>query len=73
MPTSPKDLSGLTLLGRDAKPGKTLETFPNHDPGRRYTITLSTDEFLRVPGHRQPDFRRSRSYIPDKRILESKS
>jgi len=75
MPTSPKDLSGLTLLGRDAKPGKKLETFPNHDPGRRYTITLSSDEFTCVcPATGQPDFATiTIRYIPDRKILESKS
>ena len=75
MPTSQKDLSGLTLLGRDAKPSKKLETFPNHNPGRRYTVTLSTDEFTCVcPATGQPDFATiTIKYIPDKRILESKS
>ena len=75
MPTSKKDLSGLTLLGRDAKPSKKLETFPNHNPGRRYTVTLSTDEFTCVcPATGQPDFATiTIKYIPDKRILESKS
>ena len=75
MPTSKKDLSGLTLLGRDAKPGKKLETFPNHDPGRRYTITLSSDEFTCVcPATGQPDFATiTIRYIPDRKILESKS
>jgi 7-cyano-7-deazaguanine reductase len=75
MPTSSKDLSGLTLLGRDAKPSKKLETFPNHNPGRRYTVTLSTDEFTCVcPATGQPDFATiTIKYIPDKRILESKS
>ena len=75
MPTSPKDLSGLTLLGRDAKPGKKLETFPNHDPGRRYTVTLGTDEFTCVcPATGQPDFATiTIRYIPDRKILESKS
>jgi hypothetical protein len=42
---SPKDPAGLTLPGRRAKPSKRLEVFPNHTPGRRYTVTLSTKEF----------------------------
>ena len=54
MPTTESDLANLTLLGRDAKPSKQLETFPNHDPGRRYTVTLTTDEFTCVL---QPDLR----------------
>ncbi len=75
MPTTKSDLSRLTLLSRDAKPSKRLETFPNHDPGRRYTITLSTDEFTCVcPATGQPDFATiTIKYIPDKRIVESKS
>jgi 7-cyano-7-deazaguanine reductase len=75
VPTTQQDLSGLTLLGRDAKPSKKLETFPNHNPGRRYTVTLSTDEFTCVcPATGQPDFATiTIKYIPDKRILESKS
>ena len=75
MPTSKKDLSGLTLLGRDAKPSKKLETFPNHNPGRRYTVTLSTDEFTCVcPATGQPDFATiTVEYVPGPRILESKS
>ncbi|MBF8281344.1 MAG: enzyme related to GTP cyclohydrolase I, partial [Anaerolineales bacterium] len=57
------------------KPSKKLETFPNHNPGRRYTVTLSTDEFTCVcPATGQPDFATiTIKYIPDKRILESKS
>jgi len=43
MPTSKKDLARLTLLGRRAQPSKRLEVFPNHAPGRRYTVTLVTN------------------------------
>jgi len=75
MPTTKRDLSGLTLLGRDARPGKRLETFPNHNPERRYTVTLTTDEFTCVcPATGQPDFATiTIKYIPDKKIVESKS
>jgi 7-cyano-7-deazaguanine reductase len=75
MPTSEKDLSDLTLLGRNAQPAKKLETFPNHHPGRRYTVTLTTDEFTCVcPATGQPDFATiTIKYIPDKKIVESKS
>lgn len=75
MPTTKSDLAGLTLLGRDAKPSKTLETFPNHNPERRYTVTLTTDEFTCVcPATGQPDFATiTIRYIPDKKIVESKS
>ena len=69
------DLDGLTLLKRDAKPTKKLETFPNHHPKRDYVVTLKTDEFTCVcPATGQPDFARlTIQYIPDKKIVESKS
>lgn len=69
------DLEGLTLLRRDAKPTKKLETFPNHHPKRDYVVTLKTDEFTCVcPATGQPDFARlTIQYIPDKKIVESKS
>jgi 7-cyano-7-deazaguanine reductase len=73
--TQKSDLDGLTLLGRGAKPKKKLETFPNHHSGRDYTVTLQTGEFTCIcPATGQPDFARlTIQYIPDRRILESKS
>ena len=73
--TQKSDLDGLTLLKRDAKPTKKLETFPNHHPKRDYVVTLRTEEFTCVcPATGQPDFARLIiQYIPDKRIVESKS
>lgn len=73
--TRPSDLKGLTLLRRGAKAVKKLETFPNHHPERDYVVTLHTDEFTCVcPATGQPDFARlTIQYIPDGRILESKS
>jgi len=73
--TRKSDLAGLTLLGKRARPIKKLETFPNHNPDRDYTVTLGTDEFTCVcPATGQPDFARlTIQYIPDKKILESKS
>jgi len=73
--TQKSDLDGLTLLGRGAKPTKKLETFPNRHPGRDYVVTLKTEEFTCVcPATEQPDFARLIiQYIPDKRIVESKS
>jgi len=74
--TPESDLADLTLLGKkNAQPGKTLETFPNHHPGRDYVVTLKTDEFTCVcPATGQPDFAAlTIRYIPDQRILESKS
>jgi 7-cyano-7-deazaguanine reductase len=73
--TEPSDLDGLTVLGRGAKPSKRLETFPNHDPERNYIVRLDTDEFTCVcPATGQPDFATlTVEYIPDQKILESKS
>lgn len=73
--TRKSDLSGLTLLGRRGKPGKRLETFPNHHPHRNYTVTLRTEEFTCLcPATWQPDFANlTVQYIPEEKILESKS
>ncbi|GAB4542411.1 MAG: hypothetical protein Kow0063_34340 [Anaerolineae bacterium] len=72
-----EDISaGLTLLGREVtQPVRKLETFPNQHPGRRYTVTLVCPEFTCVcPITGQPDFATiTIRYIPDQRILESKS
>jgi 7-cyano-7-deazaguanine reductase len=75
MTTLRKDLAELTLLGRKAEPRRKLEVFPNHHPGRRYTVTLSTEEFTCLcPATGQPDFAGiTIAYIPGKWILESKS
>jgi len=73
--TKKSDLDGLTLLGRDSRPLKKLEVFPNHHPDRDYIVTLETEEFTCVcPSTGQPDFARLNiQYIPDKSVLESKS
>jgi 7-cyano-7-deazaguanine reductase len=74
--TRPSDLDDLSLLGQGStQPTKQLETFPNRHPGRDYTVTLTTDEFTCVcPATGQPDFARiTIRYIPDQRIVESKS
>jgi 7-cyano-7-deazaguanine reductase len=75
MSTQPSDLEGLTILGGEAQPSETLETFPNRSPGRFYRVTLETDEFTCVcPKTGQPDFADIRvEYVPDKKIVESKS
>ena len=72
--TKKNDLSGLTLLGKGTKPVRKLETFPNHH-NRNYTVTLQTEEFTCVcPMTGQPDFAKIRiQYMPDKKIVESKS
>jgi 7-cyano-7-deazaguanine reductase len=73
--TKKNDLAGLTLLGKPAKPSKKLETFPNHHAGRDYVVTLTTEEFTCIcPKTGQPDFATIKiEYIPDKKIVESKS
>ena len=73
--TKKDDLSDLTLLGKATQPVKKLETFPNHHPGRDYTVTLQTEEFTCVcPMTGQPDYAKIKiQYVPDKKIVESKS
>lgn len=73
--TTQVDLEQLTVLGRPGVKAGGLETFPNHHPERDYVVTLRTDEFTCVcPMTGQPDFARLEiSYVPDERILESKS
>ena len=73
--TQKSDLDGLTVLGQGATPTKKLETFPNHHPERDYVITLHTEEFTCVcPATGQPDFAKlTIQYIPDQKIVESKS
>lgn len=73
--TKPKQNDNLTLLGRPVRPGKKLEHFPNRNPERYYMVKLETNEFTCVcPVTGQPDFADiTVEYIPDKRIVESKS
>ncbi len=64
------------LLGQKLnKPSKILETFPNKAKGRNYIVELTTDEFTCLcPITGQPDFAKiTIRYIPDERIVESKS
>jgi len=69
------NLAELTLLGKAARPVRKLETFPNHHADRDYVVSLQTDEFTCVcPKTGQPDFAKINiQYIPDKKIVESKS
>jgi 7-cyano-7-deazaguanine reductase len=74
--TTQADLQDLTLLGQGGtQPSRKLETFPNRHPNRRYTVRLHTDEFTAVcPMTGQPDFATlTIDYIPNERIVESKS
>lgn len=73
--TQKEDLRELSLLGKGSRPFKKLETFPNHHPERDYLVTLHTEEFTCVcPATGQPDFAKlTIQYIPEEKILESKS
>ena len=56
-------------------PSKEIETFPNPNPERDYTIEINTPEFTCVcPMTGQPDFADiTLRYIPDQRCIELKS
>jgi 7-cyano-7-deazaguanine reductase len=75
MPTQPSDLDDLTILGKESKPSKKLEAFPNRTPSRYYRVTLEADEFTCLcPMTGQPDFARLLvQYVPDQKVVESKS
>lgn len=74
MPTSAKDLAGLTKLGKKAGASRTLEVFPNH-AGKRMEVTLHCTEFTCVcPLTKQPDFATIEIvYVPRNYVVESKS
>ncbi len=56
-------------------PSKTLETFPNPQPGRDYQIHIRVPEFTCLcPKTGQPDFAElTLEYIPDSRCVELKA
>ena len=58
-----------------ARPARTLETFPNPNPGRDYEIRFEVPEFTCVcPMTGQPDFATIRiRYVPDAKCVELKS
>ena len=71
---------GLKLLGAEAKyydnyAPEVLETFENMHPDNDYWVRLNCPEFTTLcPITGQPDFAEIRiMYIPDKRMVESKS
>lgn len=71
-----EEFKDLSQLGRPTTgPSKNLEAFPNRTPDRFYLVTLYTDEFTCFcPITKQPDFAKIKiSYIPDQKIVESKS
>jgi 7-cyano-7-deazaguanine reductase len=57
------------------QPSKQLETFPNPNAGRDYTIRFECPEFTCLcPKTGQPDFASIRiEYVPDKLCIELKS
>ncbi len=76
-----ESLEGITLLGntkvqypRDYDPGL-LETFENKHPNRDYFVKFNCPEFTSLcPITGQPDFAEiTISYVPDIRMVESKS
>lgn len=58
-----------------SSPTKTLETFPNPEPGRDYTIRMEIPEFTCLcPRTGQPDFATLYlAYVPDQLCVELKS
>jgi 7-cyano-7-deazaguanine reductase len=58
-----------------SKPSKTLDTFPNPNPGRDYRIHMRIPEFTCLcPKTGQPDFATLvLDYIPDRTCVELKS
>ena len=57
------------------RPSKTLETFPNPQPGRDYTIRIKAPEFTCLcPKTGQPDFGTLHlEYVPEKLCVELKA
>lgn len=74
MPTKKDDLKALSKLGKNAKPSRSLEVFPNHAPGE-LEVTLHCTEFTCIcPMTGQPDYADIEIvYAPDKFVVESKS
>lgn len=81
MARTEEELSGVTLLGdkhtaypTDYSP-EVLETFMNKHPEEDYLVTLNCPEFTSLcPKTGQPDFAKIIiNYIPDERMVESKS
>ena len=66
--------SNITVYPDTYTPGL-LEAFSNKNPDRDYTVKLDCPEFTSLcPITNQPDFARIIiSYIPDKKLVESKS
>jgi len=65
----------MTTTSTKAVANKTLETFPNPQPGRDYTIRIKAPEFTCLcPKTGQPDFATLHlEYVPEKLCVELKS
>ena len=80
MARTPEEMKDLSLLGRrtdyrsDYAP-EVLESFPNKHPERDYFVKFNCPEFTSLcPVTGQPDFANiTISYVPDGRLVESKS
>ncbi|MEZ5451513.1 MAG: preQ(1) synthase [Thiothrix sp.] len=57
------------------RPSKELETFPNPNPQRDYTIRIDVPEFTCIcPKTGQPDFAQFKlEYVPDQKCVELKA
>lgn len=81
MPRNEKETRGLSLLGnknteyKDTYSPEVLETFINKHPENDYMVTFDCPEFTSLcPITGQPDFAHIYiNYIPDKKMVESKS
>ena len=74
--TGKNDIKDLTLLGQKVKiPERKLETFPNHSKPGDLKVVLRCNEFTcRCPVTHQPDWAQIEiSYVPNEKIVESKS
>ncbi len=81
MPRNEKEKAGLTLLGnksteyRDDYAPEVLECFINKHPDNDYMVSFNCPEFTSLcPITGQPDFAKIMiNYIPDEKMVESKS
>ncbi len=69
-----KNLGKITAYKYDYSP-EFLEAIPNANSGRNYFVTLTSDEFTCLcPITHQPDYATIKiRYIPDEKLVESKS
>ncbi|MDY3868472.1 MAG: preQ(1) synthase [Pyramidobacter sp.] len=80
MSRTPEEMKELSLLGhttnyRSDYAPDVLESFPNKHPGHDYFVKFNCPEFTSLcPMTGQPDFATIYiSYVPDERLVESKS